>query len=78
MAESRNSFFSKLAAGIDSDGDITAAAIPTQVLLQAGALDSAAVINLVDSDYVSARAPAGGGGGGASAGTAIAMSLIFG
>jgi hypothetical protein len=77
MAESRNSFLSKLAAGIDSDGDITAAAIPTQVLLQAGALDSAAVINLVDSDYVSARAPAGGGGG-ASAGTAIAMSLIFG
>lgn len=75
MAESRNSFLSKLAAGIDSDGDITAAALPAEVLLQAGALDSSAVIELIDSDYVSARA---GGGGGASTGTAIAMSLIFG
>lgn len=38
-------------------------------------LDSADVINLIDSDYVSARA--GAGGGGASVGTSVAMSLIF-
>ena len=76
MTVSKTNSISLLARDIDSSGDVTAAAIPTQVLLQAGALDSAAVINLIDSDYVSARA--GGGGGGASVGTSVAMSLIFG
>lgn len=76
MTVSKNNSISLLARDIDSGGDVTAAAIPTQVLLQAGALDSAAVINLIDSDYVAARA--GGGGGGASVGTSVAMSLIFG
>lgn len=76
MTVSKNNSISLLARDIDSGGDVTAAAIPAQVLLDVGALDSAAVINLIDSDYVSARA--GGGGGGASVGTSVAMSLIFG
>lgn len=77
MAVSKNNSISLLARDIDSGGDVTAAAIPTQVLIQAGALDSAAVINLIDSDYVSTRS-GGGGGGGASTGTAIAMAIVFG
>ena len=76
MATSKNNQLSLLARSTDSAGDLTAGALTAEVLLQSGALDSDAVINLIDSDYVSARA--GGGGGGASTGTAIAMSLIFG
>ena len=37
-------------------------------------LDSAAAINLIDSDYVSARA----GSGGVTTGKAIAMAIVFG
>tara|TARA_Y100000389_G_scaffold72039_1_gene68787 strand:- start:4699 stop:8184 length:3486 start_codon:yes stop_codon:yes gene_type:complete len=39
-------------------------------------LDSAATINLIDSDYVSARA--GSGSGGVTTGKAIAMAIVFG
>ena len=39
-------------------------------------LDSAATINLIDSDYVAARA--GSGSGGVTTGKAIAMAIVFG
>lgn len=51
----KNNALSLLARDIADAGTIQSAAIPVQVLLQSGALDSATVISLIDSDYVSAR-----------------------
>lgn len=52
MAESKNNAISLLARNLNATGDITADALAPGV---AGGLDSAAITNLIDSDYVTSK-----------------------
>ena len=62
---------SSVSVGLDS-------AAVSSLIISNSSIDSAAILNLIDSDYISARSGAGGGGGGIDAPTSYTHSIIFG
>lgn len=67
----RSRLLSKIAADIDANGNITANGIAADATF-----DSSDIVDLIDSDYVSARS--GGGGGGGAGASSYTYSTIFG